>query len=418
VSIHIIIISVERFIDIGRIAAIRRTLIRMPIGLEQQFLTKTYTRYPVTIERGDGAYFWDTHGRRYLDFITGIGVNALGYCHPRVVRTIQEQAGLCLHTSNLFSHPYQGELAQRLVKWSGLSRVFFSNSGGEAMETALKAARAIGKRQSPIRRKIIALSNSFHGRSAGALSVTGQPMYREPFEPLVDLVQFIDANDCAALVQAVDATTAAVVTETIQGEGGIHPLTAEFIQSVRESTRHAGALWIADETQCGLGRTGWRFAFQRFDNLSTPDIVVTAKPLAGGLPLGATIFSEAASIFEPGMHGSTFGGGPLACRVALEVLTIIDELLPAIRENGAVLFESLRWLQQKHGIVDEVRGAGLMAGIELAVNAEGVVRECLDRGLAINCTHETVLRLLPPFIVSSAEIEKAVSILDQVLSKS
>jgi acetylornithine aminotransferase/acetylornithine/N-succinyldiaminopimelate aminotransferase len=385
--------------------------------LEQGFLTRAYTRYPLTIERGEGCYFWDSHGRRVLDFITGVGVNALGYSHPRLVRVIREQAGLCLHTSNLFQHRYQGELARRLVEWSGLARVFFSNSGSEAMEAALKAARAAGNRQLPPRRKVVALVNSFHGRSAGALSITGQPEYRAPFEPLVDCVEFDEANDVAALCAAVDATTAAVVTETIQGEGGIYPLTPQFLTMVRDVTRRMGTLWIADETQCGLGRTGWRFAFQAFEGLDAPDIIVTAKPLAGGLPLGATIFSEAASIFEPGMHGTTFGGGPLACRVALAVLMLIDELLPAVRENGVFLFECLRGLQDRHSIVNEVRGTGLMAGIDLSVPGERIVLACLDRGLAINCTHRTVLRLLPPYIVGRAEIEKAVSILGEVLSE-
>jgi predicted acetylornithine/succinylornithine family transaminase len=385
--------------------------------LEQNWLTRAFARYPITIERGEGCYFWDSDGRRYLDFVTGIGVNALGYSHPRLVRVIREQAGLCLHTSNLFHHRYQGELARRLVEWSGLARVFFSNSGSEAMEASLKAARAAGNRQSAPRRKVVALVNSFHGRSAGALSITGQPEYRAPFEPLIDGVEFVETNDRAAMCAAVDRTTAAVVTETIQGEGGIYPLTPQFLGVVRDVSRRAGALWIADETQCGLGRTGWRFAFQAFKELDAPDIIVTAKPLAGGLPLGATIFSEAASIFEPGMHGTTFGGGPLACRVALEVLTLIDELLPAVRENGVFLFECLRGLQARHSIVNEVRGAGLMAGIDLAVAGEKIVHACLERGLAINCTHETVLRLLPPFIVGRAEIEKAVSILDEVLSE-
>ncbi|MEP7310025.1 MAG: acetylornithine/succinylornithine family transaminase [Acidobacteriota bacterium] len=385
---------------------------------ESRFLLQTYQRSPITIDRGEGCVFWDIEGRRYLDFITGIGVNALGHAHPRLVRTIQAQAALCLHTSNLFYHRYQGLLAERLVEWSGLARVFFSNSGTEAVETALKAARAAGNRHQPSRRKIVALHHGFHGRTMGALSVTGHEKYRRLFEPLVPGVEFIAANDRDALRRAVDRETAAVILEVVQGEGGIHPLSHAFVADVRTLTERAGAMWIADETQCGLGRTGTRFAYQRFEDVGLPDIVVTAKPLAGGLPLGATIFSEAAAAAIPsGMHGTTFGGGPLACRVAIEVLSMVDELLPHIRAAGAHLHERLRGLAGRHRVVTEVRGAGVMAGLQLSVPGDRYVDACLRRGLAINCTHDTVLRLLPPLIVSTSEIDEAISILDAALAE-
>ena len=384
-------------------------------ALEREFLLPTYSRAEVTIERGDGGYFWDLTGRRYLDFITGIGVNALGHSHPRIVGVIRQQAARCLHTSNLFHHQYQGPLAARLAEWSGLSRVFFSNGGSEAIEVALKVARAAGARHTPAKRQIVALLNSFHGRSAGALSVTGQDKYRKPFEPLVEGVRFVAAHDREGLRRAIGGDTAAVITETIQGEGGIHPLSPEFMTDVRELTQSAGAFWIADETQCGLGRTGARFAFQRYD-AGSPDIVVTAKPLAAGLPLGATMFSEqAAAGVEPGSQGTTFGGGPLACAVALETLDVIDELLPKVRASGAHLHEALAGLRRRHRVISEVRGAGLMAGIQLSVPGDGFVEACLARGLAINCTHETVLRLLPPYIVTPQEIDTAVATLDDVL---
>ena len=383
---------------------------------DARYVLQTYQRAPITIDRGEGCVFWDIGGRRYLDFITGIGVNALGHSHPRLVRTLQEQAQRCIHTSNLFHHRYQGLLAERLVEWSGLARVFFSNSGTEAVETALKAARAAGNRQQPGKRKIVALHNSFHGRTMGALAVTGQPKYRQPFAPLIEEVEFIAANDRDALYKAVDAETAAVILEVVQGEGGIHPLSRSFVADVRELTARAGAMWIADETQCGLGRTGTRFAYQMFNEIGLPDIVVTAKPLAGGLPLGATIFSESAAAAIPlGMHGTTFGGGPLACRVAIEVLSVVDELLPQIRATGAYLQERLRGLAARHRVVTETRGVGLMAGIQLSASGDAFVDACLDRGLAINCTHDTVLRLLPPFIVTRAEIDEALSIVDDVL---
>jgi acetylornithine/N-succinyldiaminopimelate aminotransferase len=385
-------------------------------ALDHQHLLRSYARYPLTIERGQACYFWDSEGRRYLDFITGIGVNALGYSHPRVLRAIQEQSRLCLHTSNLFYHPYQGALAQRLAEWSGLPRVFFSNSGTEAVEVALKVARAAGKSCTPRKNRIVALHNSFHGRTTAALAVTGQTKYREPFEPLLEGAEFICANDRSALKQAIRIDTAGVITETIQGEGGIHRLTPEFLADIRKWTREMGALWIADETQCGLGRTGTRFAYQMFDGVQLPDIVVTAKPLAAGLPLGATMFSEdiAASV-EMGMHGTTFGGGPLACRVALEVLAVIDELLPSIRQSGEYLAQGLHELKARHSVVTEIRGAGLMAGVQLSMPGHAFVLACLNRGLAINCTHETVLRLLPPFIVSRAEIDEAMGILDAII---
>ena len=383
---------------------------------ESRFLLQTYQRSPITIDRGDGCVFWDIEGRRYLDFITGIGVNALGHSPPRLVRTIQAQAAQCLHTSNLFHHRYQGLLAERLVEWSGLARVFFSNSGTEAVETALKAARAAGNRHQPIKRKIVALHNGFHGRTMGALAVTGQEKYRRPFEPLVEGVEFIAANDRDALRRVVDRETAAVILEVVQGEGGIHPLSHAFVAEVRSLTQSVGAMWIADETQCGLGRTGTRFAYQQFPDVGLPDIVVTAKPLAGGLPLGATIFSEGAAAAIPlGMHGTTFGGGPLACRVAIDVLEMVDALLPHIRAAGEHLHDRLRWLAARHRVVTEIRCVGLMAGIQLGVPGDRFVEACLQRGLAINCTHDTVLRLLPPLIVTPGEIDEAIAILDAAL---
>jgi acetylornithine/N-succinyldiaminopimelate aminotransferase len=383
---------------------------------EARFLLQTYQRSPITVDRGEGCVFWDINGRRYLDFITGIGVNALGYSHPRVMQTLHAQAERCLHTSNLFHHRYQGLLAERLVEWSGLARVFFTNSGTEAVETALKAARAAGNRHTPRKRKIVALHNSFHGRTTGALAVTGQATYRQPFEPLLADVEFIAPNDRDALRRAVDLETAAVIMEVVQGEGGIHPLSRAFVADVRELTARTGAMWIADETQCGLGRTGTRFAYQMFEEIALPDMVVTAKPLAGGLPLGATMFSEAAAAAIPlGMHGTTFGGGPLACRVAIEVLAIVEQLLPHVRTTGAYFQERLHWLAGRHRVIQEIRGVGLMAGIQLSIPGDAVVDACLDRGLAINCTHHTTLRLLPPFIVTPGEIDEALSIVDAAL---
>lgn len=380
----------------------------------QSALLPTYGHRPLSIERGQGCLVYDESGRAYLDFITGIGVNALGYSHPRVVREIQLQAALCIHTSNLHLHPYQDSLAAKLCEWSGLNRVFLSNSGSEAMEAALKAARARANRAGRTRHRIIALHNGFHGRTAGSLAVTSKPEYREPFHPLVPDVVFLPANDVDALRNAAGDDLIAIVAETIQGEGGIFPLTPDFLHAIRATATRHDALWIADETQCGLGRTGARFAWQQHSGAGRPDIIVTAKPLAAGLPLGATIFSaDAGAAISQGMHGTTFGGGPLTCRVALAFLEEVDRLLPAIRDNGLYLHAQLRELACP--IVKEVRGRGLMAGIEIDAPGEPYVRKALDAGLVINCTHGNVLRLLPPYIAGRPEIDQACAILRRIL---
>lgn len=368
-------------------------------------LLPVYSRPALTIERGEGCYVWDTEGRRYLDFMSGVGVNALGHAHPRILKAVTEQAARCLHTSNLYHHAYQEPLARRLAEWSGLDCTFLSNSGAEAVECALKAAKAYGARQSAYKHRIVALSNSFHGHTLGALSVTGQPKYRHPFAPLLPGVTFIRPNAIEELRAAVTDETCAIVAETIQGEGGIQPLTEAFLREIRRLADHHDALCIADETQCGLGRTGERFAYQRFPALQ-PDIVTSAKPLAAGLPLGATMLSErAASAFGPGEHGTTFGGGPLACRVALEVLDVIEELLPAIRTNGA-------YFRFKLG--PQARGAGLMVGLPLDTEGSPLVDAAREHGLLINCTQRTVLRFLPPYIVTREHIDEAAAVLDAV----
>src|SRR5579871_5562349 len=336
--------------------------------LERRYLIPVYNRYPLAIARGKGVFVYDLEGRRYLDFITGIGVNALGHAHPRIVKVIREQSALLIHTSNLYYHPYQGQLAKRLSQMSGLQRAFFANTGTEAIEGALKIARAYGRAIDPAKYEIISLENSFHGRSLGALSVTGQPKYRTDFEPLLPGVKFVPINDLAALEATVNERTAGIILELIQGEGGIYPLSAEFAAKARELADRYNALLIADETQCGVGRPGTYFAYQRAETVILPDVMVAAKPLACGIPLGVIVANEkAAAAIRPGMHGSTFGGGPLACRAALEFVDILDELLPNIRRVGAYFFEQLQALAAKFSFVKEVRGFGLMLGMELAV---------------------------------------------------
>lgn len=388
---------------------------------EQQFLLPTYERQKVLFEKGRGVYLWDSQGKRYLDFLSGIGVNALGHAHPAIQKTFKNQAGKLIHISNLFFHPYQAELAKRLSKISGLDRAFFCNSGTEAWEGALKLARAYARTLSTNGHKpkwrILALENSFHGRTYGALSTTGQAKYRDPFAPLLPGVSFVDFNDIADLKRQLDGSVCAVCLETIQGEGGIRPVSTEFMRAARELTKKAGALLILDEIQCGMGRTGEYFAYQHYD--VKPDIVTVAKPLAGGLPLGAILASNrVASAIHPGMHGSTFGGGPLACVVALEFLRAMEKLLRHVQQSGDYFHEKLESLKTLHGCVADVRGMGLMLAMELdsADLAKAVVAEFLQRGILINRTHEKVLRFLPPYIIEKKHVDQVIRALDEVLS--
>jgi len=387
--------------------------------LAGRYLMNTYRRPPVVFVRGRGCYVYDHRGRKYLDFLGGLAVNALGYSHPRLTRVIRRESARAVHFSNLFHHPYQGPLARKLAEWSGLDRVFFTNSGTEAIEGALKLARlAAHKRGTEGKNRILALENSFHGRTFGALSVTHPVKYREPFAPLVPGVDFVRFNDVADLEAKFDDSVCAIVIEAIQGEGGIYPVSTGFWSRARELASHYGAALIADEIQSGLGRTGRPFAYQRHAGL--PDIVVIAKPLAGGLPLGAILAHESfAESFSPGLHGSTFGGGPLACAVALEFLSIIEDedLLENVRERGSQLRAELTRLAGDFDFIREVRGEGLIFGIELAVEGKTYVEGALREGLIINCTHECVLRLLPPFIVSERQVDEFIGRFQQVLKR-
>jgi acetylornithine/N-succinyldiaminopimelate aminotransferase len=336
---------------------------------EARHLMNTYKRPPIVFTRGRGCRMYDSTGREYLDFLAGIAVNALGHAHPRLVRTIRREAGRAIHTSNLFHNPFQGPLAKKLAKWSGLDRVFFTNSGTEAIDGALKLARAYANAKTSTggggngiaakKTRILALENSFHGRTFGAVSITYPAKYRDPFAPLVPGAEFVKFNDVADLERKFDDSVCALFVETIQGEGGIFPVSQKFWQRARElATQHDAAL-IADEIQCGLGRTGRYFAYQALGSL--PDVVAVAKPLAGGLPLGAFIANEKfAAAFTPGMHGTTFGGGPLVCATALEFLTIVEEekLLANIRERGTELRAGIEKLASKFDFIREVRGEG------------------------------------------------------------
>ena len=386
--------------------------------LERQYLVQNYSRYPIVLRRGKGCYVYDVDGKRYLDLIAGIGVNALGHANPRILRIIRNQAALLMHCSNLYYHEYQGPLARRLSEISGLQRTFFCNSGTEGMEGGLKMALGHGHKISPDKYEIVSLDNSFHGRSLGALSITGQARYRTDFGPLLPGVKFVPRNDIAALEEAVGPRTAAIVLEWIQGEGGIYPLTDEFARRARELADQHNALLILDEIQCGVGRPGKYFAYQLAEPAIQPDVVVAAKPLAAGLPLGAIIANEkAAAGIGPGMHGSTFGGGPLACRVALEALDIIREQLLHIHHVGGCFRMELQDLTRHFSFIKEVRGFGLMIGMELDVPGKQIVLDGMAEGLLFNCTHDTVLRFLPPYIITEPEVDRAVKVLTKALKK-
>jgi predicted acetylornithine/succinylornithine family transaminase len=388
------------------------------MDLESQYLLQNYARYPLVLARGKGPYVYDLSGKRYLDLISGIGVNALGHAHPRLTKLIRTQAGVLIHSSNLYYHQYQGPLAKRLAEMSGLPRAFFCNSGTEAMEGALKMVHSHGRSIDPEKYRVIALDNSFHGRSLGALSITGQAKYRKDFEPLVPGAVFVPINDLAALEAAFSEHTAGIVLEMIQGEGGIYPLTPEFAAKARELADRHNALLVADETQCGVGRPGTYFAYQRAAAVILPDVMITAKPLGCGIPLGVIMANEkAAAAIKPGMHGTTFGGGALACRVALEFCDILDELMPAIRRVGGYFHAELNQLRTKYGFVKEVRGFGLMLGMELDMPGKQIVIDAMAEGLLINCTHDTVLRFLPPYIIAEQEVDKAVKVLGRIFAK-
>ncbi len=405
---------------------------------EARLLLSTYDRNPILFVRGEDVCLIDEQGERYLDLLSGIGVNALGYAHPAIEEAIAKQSRALIHTSNLFFHEGQAELAQRLTERTGLDRVFFSNTGTEAIEGALKLARAhaglLRSEGKQIGTKFLALEHSFHGRTFGAVSATHKAKYREPFGPVVPGFEFVRLNDIADLRAKFSDDICAILVETIQGEGGIRPLTQEFFAEARALTLSTGALLIADEIQSGMGRTGKWCAYQHYgiqpgaptDRSSfvgwQPDVTTLAKPLAGGIPLGAIVCSEEASrAIHAGMHGTTFGGGPLACAVAIAVIDTIekDNLLAHATEVGNYFLAQLRALALRHSSIVDVRGRGLMIAAELdsADLAKLVVAEMLKRRIVINCTSDTVLRFLPPYILQRTHVDTAIQALDEIFTE-
>ncbi|HEV2136185.1 MAG TPA: aspartate aminotransferase family protein [Terracidiphilus sp.] len=391
---------------------------------EARLLLSTYDRSPIFFTGGEGVHLIDENGERYLDLLSGIGVNALGYGHPAIVETIARQSRALIHISNLYYHEGQAELALRLTERTGLDRAFFCNSGTEAWEGALKLARAYaGLRRSEgvkIGTKFLALEQSFHGRTFGSVSTTYKEKYREPFGPVVPGVEFVRFNDVADLRGKFSDEVCAILVETIQGEGGLRPLTQDFFAEARALASSTGALLIADEIQAGMGRTGKWCAYQHYG--IEPDVTTLAKPLAGGIPLGAVLCTEeVARVIHAGMHGTTFGGGPLACAVAVAVIDTMEKegLLAHAAEVGDYFQQRLRALAARHDAIVDVRGKGLMVAAELdsADLAKATVSEMLKRHILINCTSETVLRFLPPYILKRENVDTAIAALDEIFTE-
>ena len=385
---------------------------------ESRHVLQTYKRQPVAFVRGRGSRLYDADGREYLDMVSGIGVASLGHAHPGLAAAIADQAATLLHTSNLYFHPFQAEASERLARLSGLPRVFFCNSGTEANEACLKFARRYWHTKGVTSRTgFVAIEGGFAGRTLGALSVTHDDHYRRPFMPLVEPVTFVDPARPAALAAAVSEGTAAIIAEPIRGEGGVHAVSSELATAIVEACRRTGALLIADEVQTGLGRTGYPFYSQALG--WTPDLISVGKALGSGVPVAAALVSErVAETISAGDHGSTYGGNLLATRAAAFVLEQLTDhgVMEHVKTVGPHFERRLRALALKHPMIVEVRGAGLMRGLELRVDAAPVIDQARDHGLLVNRTAERVVRMLPPLIIEAAEIDRAIDILDGVLA--
>ncbi|GFN21890.1 acetylornithine transaminase [Thermanaeromonas sp. C210] len=389
------------------------------MALGQQYVMHTYSRYPVALVRGEGVRVWDADGREYLDFVGGLAVNSLGHCHPRVVAAVREQAGRLLHCSNLYWIEPQVKLARLLVENSDLDKVFFCNSGAEANEAAIKLARKYAKlHRGEDCYEIITMRRSFHGRTLATLTATGQEKFQRGFEPLPSGFRYVPFNDLQALREAVNAQTCAVMLEPVQGEGGVYPADPQYLRAVAELCRKEGLLLIFDEVQCGLGRTGYLFAYQYYG--VQPDIMTLAKALAGGVPIGAMLArEEVAAAFAPGDHASTFGGNPLAAAAGVAALEALLEegLVENAAQQGEYLITRLKSLASAFSQVVDIRGRGLMVGMEIEGPADAIAGACLERGLLINSCHGRVLRFLPPLTVKKEEIDAALAILEAVMKE-
>lgn len=388
------------------------------IELGQKYLLNTYGRLPVAMVKGQGTHLYDADGNDYLDFVGGLAVNSLGHCHPDIVKAIEEQANRLLHCSNLYWIEPQIKLAKLLVDNSCLAQVFFGNSGSEANEGAIKLARKYASlKYGQERHEIITMKQSFHGRTLAALAATGQEKFHQDFQPLPQGFTYVPFGNLEALKEALGPKTCAVMVEPIQGEGGVNVPTMDFMQEVWKLCQEKDVLLILDEVQVGMGRTGTFFAYEQFG--VEPDILTLAKALGGGVAIGAFLAKEqVTAAFKPGDHGSTFGGNPLATAAGLAAVNAIlqDGFLEQVKEKGLYLQNQLEKLQTKYSFIKEVRGLGLIWGMELDRPGADVVSKCMEDGLLINCTNSTVLRLLPPLIVTKEEIDVAVAIMDKALS--
>lgn len=386
------------------------------IVLNQRYVLPTYRREPVVFSRGRGSYIYDVSGKEYVDFFPGWGVGILGYGHPRMVKAIKEQTEKLVNLPNNFYHPYQGLLAEQIIRHSFKGKVFFANSGAEAVEGCIKLMRAYGAKAG--RYKIITFHNSFHGRTIGALTATAQAKYQKPFRPLLAGFTYIPINDVARLKKAVDKKTVGILLEPIQGEGGINIFSGEFLRQVKAFCRQHDLLLGFDEVQTGMGRTGEYFCFQHYG--VQPDIMMLAKGLGAGVPISALVVRQGlTNILGPGMHASTFGGGPLVCRAGIEVFNIFkdEKVLHNVRRAGKIIERHLRIMQAKYPVIKEVRGKGCMWGVDLRTKGAVYFKEALKAGLVINCTHETVLRIMPALNVTSDVLEKGFAILESVFKK-
>ena len=386
---------------------------------DDQHLIPVYARYPVVMERGEGCHVFDVDGRRYLDMMAGLGVNALGHGHPRMVAAMVDQAAKMVHVSPQYSNPWPGKLAERLCELSGMAGAFFSTGGSEAVEGALKLARTHGRQRGGAQKhELVALRGSYHGRTFGSLSVTGQDKYSIDFGPGLPGVRFVDRNDVAGLRTAVSERTCAILIEPVMGEGGVEFCSQEFLETARELADQSGALLIFDEIQCGLGRVGRWFAFETSG--VRPDVLILGKPLGGGIPLSALLVTESLfHSFGVAKHGSTLGGTPLACRLGVEFLAVMEEegVLARVRAAGKRLRERLDLLAELYDEVVEVRGEGLMFGMELNVPARPLVEDALRRGVMMNCVQGKVLRFLPPLILTEVQVDEAMDVLEAVMAE-
>ncbi|MFC1646085.1 aspartate aminotransferase family protein [Candidatus Omnitrophota bacterium] len=381
----------------------------------QDCILNTYTRQPKIFVKGKGMTLVDIDGKKYLDFFPGWGVANLGHCHPKVMSAIRDQVSKLIHIPNNFYHTQQAKLAKELIYNAFPGKVFFCNSGTEANEAAIKFSRAYGKGK---RFEIITFENSFHGRTLGSLAATGQKKYQEGFSPLPEGFKVIKFNSLPALERAISDKTVAIMLELVQGEGGVNLADRAYVYKIREICNKKDILMIIDEVQTGIGRTGKMFGFQNYD--IKPDIITLAKALGGGLPIGAMIVKKnIAETFKPGMHASTFGGGLVVCKAALGVLRAVhkENMLKNARKMSAYIFDKLDTMKEKYKIIKAIRGIGLMIGIELSIEGKGIVEECLRRGLIINCTHNTVLRMMPALNVTKKQANKALHILGKALLK-